>query len=305
MGHRFRTSCIVGCFAGLSILGAPQARAGAHTWDVQEIFSNAAGTIQFVELFEANGTANEVNVPGQVVKSNSKTYVIPAPALTPPTSNKRLLFATAAFAALPGAPTPNYIFPAGSTPFFSTGGDTITYGPPYDATTFGAGQLPTDGVNSFNKGGTTGPATPQNYAGATFAPPGVSGLLAAKVPGFADGSRLTLSWNTGSCLGANKYHIVYGFGSQLPASLGGPYGLQAAGVGQCSIASSPKVWSGIPDPAVDATDFLWFLVLADNGATTEGSWGDDSGGSERTGPAAGGGSGQCSMTAKNLANTCQ
>jgi len=84
MGHRFRTSCIVGCFAGLSILGAPQARAGAHTWDVQEIFSNAAGTIQFVELFEANGTANEVNVPGQVVKSNSKTYVIPAPALTPP-----------------------------------------------------------------------------------------------------------------------------------------------------------------------------------------------------------------------------
>ena len=77
-----------------------------------------------------------------------------------------MLFATPAFAALPGVPTPDYILPAGSVPFFSINGDTVSY-VPYGTMTFGSGALPIDGVNSLNAGGVIAAASPRNYAGTT------------------------------------------------------------------------------------------------------------------------------------------
>jgi hypothetical protein len=55
---------------------------------------------------------------------------------------------------------------------------------------------------------------------------------------------------------------------------------------------------------VDASDFLWFVVIATDSQSTEGSWGLASNGAERVGPAAGGSSGQCGITAKSLVNAC-
>ena len=207
--------------------------------------------------------------------------------------------------ALPGAPTPDHLISPG---FFSTGGDTITY-VPWDSFTFGAGQLPTDGVNSLVAGAGTGPATPTNYAGETWAPPGVpdgtNGLpvLVSKFPQFPGGSRLSLSYDLGTCLLGNTDHqVIYGFGSQLPATLGSTYGLTGA---RCNLGStSPVVWSGVPNPAADPTRLLWFLILTEDNVETEGSWGKNSIGGERDGPGAGGASGQCSVTTKNLANSC-
>ena len=100
----------------------------------------------------ANGTPNETGLPGQTLSSNANNLVIPGPPLTPPTTNMTYLLGTAAFAALPGAPTPDAILPDN---FFSTGGDTITYGV-WDSFTFGAGVLPTDGINSLNRDLSTG-----------------------------------------------------------------------------------------------------------------------------------------------------
>lgn len=138
---------------------------GSHTWDITEVFSNADGTIQFVELRECCGGTNETGLPGHTLSSGSKSFSIPGPALTAPTSNKYFLIATAAFASLPGAPTPDRIIPAGSLPFFfSTSGDTVSY-VPWDSWTFGA--VPTDGVNSLQRSGAVGPNTPTNYAGVT------------------------------------------------------------------------------------------------------------------------------------------
>ena len=148
----------------LLLAAAATAWAGAHTWDVNEVFSNASGTIQFVELREANGTPNETGLPATTSRSNAETFMIPGPALTPPTSNKFFLIATADFAALPGAPTPDRILPAGNVPFFATGGDTVTYGR-YDSLVFGP--VPTNGIDSLRRNLTTGPNTPTNYAGAT------------------------------------------------------------------------------------------------------------------------------------------
>lgn len=290
--------------SGVLLAGWAPAIAGSHTWDVLELFSDSTGNIQFIELWEANGTPNETGVGGHDVTSNASVFTIPSN-VPGPTSNRFILLATPAFAALSGAPTPDHLIPPG---FFSTGGDTIDY-VPWDTFTFGAGQLPTDGVNSLVDGAGTGIATPTNYAGQLWAPPGVpdgaNGLpvLVSKFPQFPDASRMSLSYDVGTCLLGNTDHlIIYGFGSQLPSVLGGTYGLTGA---RCNIGStSPVVWAGIPNPVADPTRLLWFLVLTEDDHITnptEGSWGKDSGGGERNGLQA---SGQCSVTTKSLANSC-
>jgi hypothetical protein len=165
MHHRqLATVSLLGIFATTAFF-ATAAYGGAHTWDVNEVFSNHDGTIQFVEIREAAGTPNEVNVGGRPVSSDSTGNMFTiASSVVGPTSNKTLLFATAAFAALPGAPTPDQIIPAGLVPFFNINGDTVRYNP-YDAFTFGA--VPIDGVNSMNDGGIVAANSPTNYAGET------------------------------------------------------------------------------------------------------------------------------------------
>ena len=150
---------------GLCALYAPVASAGQHTWDVNEVFSSANGNVQFVELWEANGTPGEIGVGNQTVSSSSHSFPMGAGAVASPTTHKHFLLGTAAFAALPGAPTPDVIIPAGFLPyFFNPAGDTVTYGP-YDSWAFGS--VPTNGTDSLDRISGVGPNTPTNYAGVT------------------------------------------------------------------------------------------------------------------------------------------
>jgi hypothetical protein len=159
--NRIRKSFVM---SALLVGVAHTAIAGQHTWDVNEVFSNASGTIQFVELREAAGTPGEVNVQSVTVSSTGESFLIGGSALTPPTTNKFFLIATPDFAALPGAPTPDRILPPANIPFFATAGDTVSYGP-YDSWVFGA--VPTNGTNSLNRIGGVLLNSPTNYAGAT------------------------------------------------------------------------------------------------------------------------------------------
>jgi len=302
---------------GLLAAGSPSVFAGSHTWRVNEVFSNADGTIQFVELREMNGTPGETGIAGRTVTSTSRTFTITSNVASP-TTNRHILFATPAFVGLPGAPTPDYIFPSGSVPFFSINGDTLKYNP-YDLNglVFGAGVLPTDGRDSLHRippqgGVTRGVNSPTNYAGQTGSldlrpsPPGVPDGTAGSTPMDVEslnpaGSMLRLFFDAATCAGPNEHQIVYGQGSQLPTSPGGVFGLTGA---HCGIGSaSPFVWNGVPD-ATDGTGLLWWLIVVNEGFTTEGSWGDDSAGNERVGPGTGGSSGQCSVTARSLTDTC-
>lgn len=281
--------------------------AGAHTWDVNEMFSNADGTIQFIELREAGGGTGEIGVGGHLLTSNTGSFLI-TNNVASPTSFKHILFGTAAFAALPGAPTVDYTIPAN---FFSINGDTITYNP-YDSRTFGPGALPTDGVRSLNNDLTTGINSPTNYAGQTGsvnaapAPPAVPDGSGTSTPMTvvaldAAGSQLSISWDTSSCAGAGNHHIVYGGGSQLPTTPGGAFGIQGS---VCAIGNtSPFVWNPAPNPT-DGTRLLWWLIVTGNGSGTEGSWGRNSGGAERRGPGTNGSSNQCGFTDKSVTNTC-
>ena len=115
---------------------------------------------------------------------------------------------------------------------------------------------------------------------------------------------MDIQWDDSGCLGAVDFQIAYGFGSQLPTSPGGAFALQPASLlQQCNIPGSPRIWSGVPDPAIDSTRLLYFLMLANDDQGVEGSWGKDSGTLERVGPSAGG-SGQCGNSSKSLVNTC-
>ena len=119
-----------------------------------------------------------------------------------------------------------------------------------------------------------------------------------------DGSTLEVLWDADSCCGAGDHHLVWGLADGWPATLGGTYTLANS---ECGLGTSGTfTWSGVPDPvtAGDSRGLLWWLVLADDASTTEGSWGVDSADGERSGSAAAGSSGQCGMTTKDLSNAC-
>jgi hypothetical protein len=169
------------------MLWASSAWAFAHTYDVNEIFSNPDGTIQFVELVEADGLDGEDVFAGTTLVSDAAIFVFPISLPSPLTANTFVLIATAGFAALPGAPTPDYIFQDG---FVDVTADTIKFcsspactpGPFtfFDSLSFVS--LPTDGSTSLGPGGNA-LNSPTNFAGVTGS---VDASPAAPVPGLSE-----------------------------------------------------------------------------------------------------------------------
>ena len=167
-----RKQSLVFALSASMILGSVStALCGGHTWYVNELFSNSDGTIQFIEIKEFLGGNFETGTAGHNVTSNLRSFTITANSPAP-TGFRHILLATPAFVGLPGAPTPDYIIPAGSVPFFDKNADVISY-VANCSFTLGAGVLPTDGVNSLTitshhaHATTVGPNSPTNYAGQT------------------------------------------------------------------------------------------------------------------------------------------
>lgn len=167
---------LVAVFAGLLVgLVATPSAAGIHTWDVREVFSNADGTVQFVELIDNGVSGGEINVGNGSITTSFGTISWANGQVAPPTNGRSYLIATPAFAALPGAPAPDVIVDPGEVPIFDLNGDTVSFGP-YDSLTFGP--VPTNGTDSIDEVSGVGPNTPTNYAG-------VSGSVDASGGGFA------------------------------------------------------------------------------------------------------------------------
>jgi hypothetical protein len=164
--QRFQRFALLGVALGL--LPASPAYAKNHLWRFTEVFSNAAGTIQFIEMQECCGADEETQMSATSITSNTATYNFPND-LSGPTGHRWLLVATQGFANLPGAPTPDYIMPNG---FFNPAGDALRYRGVTDMIQFAAGQLPTDGINSIQRDlqtglTTVGVNTPIDFAGKT------------------------------------------------------------------------------------------------------------------------------------------
>jgi hypothetical protein len=128
-----------------------------HLWRINEIYSNADGTEQFVEL--ATTADGQDHLGTRTLASNSNTFTFPANLPGDKTANRFVLIATGPVKGV----TPDYTIPQH---FFDPAGDTINFANGIDTATFASSDMPTDGVRSFNPHGPANlHASPANFAG--------------------------------------------------------------------------------------------------------------------------------------------
>lgn len=146
---------------GLSI----GAEAKNHTWKFNEFYSNADGSVQFIELLESEGSDEETQLVFaeiSTVLEPPKVYTFPTN-LQGPTGNRSLLLANVGYTNVPGLPAPDYVLPDG---FFDPAiGETFRYRMVLDMVSFEPGQIPTDGSLSIDRTGIVGVNSPTNFAG--------------------------------------------------------------------------------------------------------------------------------------------
>ena len=123
---------------------------------------------------------------------------------------------------------------------------------------------------------------PTGSCPASAPPAPASSLTASRIAGGG----AHLAWGSGSCPAPN-YHLLYGTRAGLPT-----YALSGSVCGLGPVGSYD--WAALP------AGNIWFVVVSDNAATTEGSWGSSSTG-ERNGTTA---SATCGFTQRSNAGTC-
>ncbi|MCI0333264.1 MAG: hypothetical protein L0228_08585 [Planctomycetes bacterium] len=137
----------------LGIFTPLTAQAAFHLWDIVEVYSSSTGSVQFIELF-TTGPGENVETGAQIRTDSGNMFNIgDAGPLSGNTSGDRLLFATAGFYSLPGAPAvsatqPTYVLPAN---FFNPTSDRIRLFSPgfgeFEIKTINAANpIPTDNV---------------------------------------------------------------------------------------------------------------------------------------------------------------
>ena len=133
------------------------AEATYHEWKIDQAYSNASGTVQYVDFLLRNPSDDEQFISNAQFQSNFHMMGFTnLPSV--PGNGQHFLIATAGFAAVAGV-TPDYTFPA--TPFFNHSGDMLSYGPGLSVLTTPA---LSGGSQAFGPSGFV-IARPTNFAG--------------------------------------------------------------------------------------------------------------------------------------------
>ena len=133
-----------------------------HLWRMEELYSNADGTVQFLELRSIVGGQQFVGDHTLSTSSGGATRTFTFPADLPGESgNRRMLIGTQGFAAL-GVVAPDFVVPNG---FFFRGGGTINFA--NGADTWSHPATPSDANLSLVRDGGTATNSPQNFLGNT------------------------------------------------------------------------------------------------------------------------------------------
>ena len=160
--------------ATVFLLASPAPQAAYHTFKIEQLYSNADGTVQFVVLHESLGVNGEscwTDNPFTLTHAAvPKTFMFPHDLpggssdmygmMQSPTANRRVLIATPGFATL-GLVVPDYTMPSG---FLATDGGTLNYAG-VNSVTYAA--LPTDGTHAIDRSGAVIPNLATNFAGAS------------------------------------------------------------------------------------------------------------------------------------------
>src|SRR5579859_5719768 len=159
---------------GVLLCASGAADASFHLWFIKQLYSNADGSVQFVEL--TSYASGQQYIHGHTLRvsqgGNVHSFTIPSdlPGDTavmsgdggygyymPMTSYKSMVIGTQGFAAL-NMIQPDYVVPNG---FLFTSNATVNWGEGAD--TFSYSTLPTDGTNALNRDMSTGAAVPLNF----------------------------------------------------------------------------------------------------------------------------------------------
>jgi serralysin len=139
---------ITAAFSALLLSSSSLALASAHLWEIQEVYTNADGSVQFVEFFTT--ASGEFFLTGGVLEFAIDG--IPVDAFSFPndlsgdtTADRTFLVATANFEAIHGV-KPDYIMPPNFLSASLSG--SLNFGPGPDRVLLG--ELPTNGIASLN-----------------------------------------------------------------------------------------------------------------------------------------------------------
>ena len=159
------------------------AAATFHLWQIVEVYSNADGSVQYIELLTNTNLQNQLT--SHYLKSNANTFIFPNDLPNNQTANQHFLVATPAFASKCGAAPPDYTFAAAN--FHSLVMDTLDFAG-VDTFAYSSGQLPTDGYYALHEDfGLENPTkkanSPTNYAGQVCLPEPSAWLM--RVAGLA------------------------------------------------------------------------------------------------------------------------
>ena len=115
------------------------------------------------------------------------------------------------------------------------------------------------------------------------------------------GTDMAVTWDVANCASTN-YHIIWGQGDNV-ATLDGSSPTISGG--KCAIGTTGTYnWTLAPTPSGTKL-FIWYLVVGDNGGTTEGSWGVTSpGGLEEGRTTASGSAAGCGCTVHDNSAAC-
>ena len=150
---------VAGAAVGLAAMIPTPGQAAFHLWQIREIYTDASGSLQFIELFCPASGQTFLNGQQISVSSGGQTHTFTLQNnATSDTLNHALLLGTSGIHGA-GAPTPDYIIP--SSFLFSAGGTINFFGANPGAYT----ALPTDGALSRNWGDGNSLNSPQNFAG--------------------------------------------------------------------------------------------------------------------------------------------
>jgi hypothetical protein len=166
------------------VFAAAPVQAAFHLWTITEVYSDASGSLQFIELVDNFGGQNFVGGQNFQLSNSGNTithsYSFPSSLAGDPPGT-HLLLGTAGIQAA-GGPAPDFIIPNN---FVFTAGGSINF---FNASGAYPG-LPTDGNLSYTWGGGTAANTPENFAGqighVTVPEPGTGCLLMAGASALA------------------------------------------------------------------------------------------------------------------------
>ena len=150
------------CAMALAMITA-SAHANFHLWEIDQVFSDASGNVQYVRFSALSGGQQSLsghNVVSSLAGNPSKTYAFTTN-LPGDSTGKKFLLATQGFAAL-NIVTPDYVVPNG---FLFTPDGTITFAGGADILTYLS--LPSNGTQAITRTGAIVTATPINFAGQT------------------------------------------------------------------------------------------------------------------------------------------